>query len=114
MAIILRWSGFLNMPRESAVSGAGAGLLASAVGTRPVAVTPQRKSPPLVVSWYVLLHGRHPIIRGRNRLSAGKKTRRASRMTSDHRQGRLPANITPVGTYRRRPLRTKTTRPTGG
>src|SRR3546814_5352294 len=67
MAIILRWSGFLNMPRESAVSGAGAGLLASAVGTRPVAVTPQRKSPPLVVSWYVLLHGRHPIIRGRNR-----------------------------------------------
>src|SRR3546814_573823 len=96
MAIILRWSGFLNMPRESAVSGAGAGLLASAVGTRPVAVTPQRKSPPLVVSWYVLLHGRHPIIRGRNRLSAGKKTSRASRMTSDHRKGRMPANITPV------------------
>src|SRR3546814_18712563 len=47
-------------------------------------------------------------------LSAGKKTSRASRMTSDHRKGRMPANITPVGTSRSMPLSTKTFMPTGG
>src|SRR3546814_2947213 len=35
-------------------------------------------------------------------------------MTSDHRKGSMPANITPVGTSRSMPLSTKTFMPTGG